>query len=75
MKLFDNKVQELKYNVLREVAMQTWKGYDAFSVFNEIANTLVKKDEPPQSCCIYKDRAVVADRIRLAIGGNKYNLM
>lgn len=73
MKIFDNKVQELKYNVLREVASQTWRGYDAFSVFNEIANKIVKKDEPPQSCCIYKDRAIVADRIRLALGGNRHN--
>ena len=28
MKLFDNKVQEIKYKVLREVAVQTWKGND-----------------------------------------------
>lgn len=73
MKYFDNRVQELKYKVLREVASQTWKGYDAFSVFNEIANEIIKKDEPPQTCCIYKDRAVVAERIRLAIGGNPKN--
>ena len=73
MKIFDNRVQEQKYNILREVGVQTWKGYDAFSVFNEIANNIVKKDAPPQSCCIYKDRAIVADRIRLALGGNKHN--
>ena len=23
------------------------------------------------SCCIYKDRAIVAERIRIALGGNK----
>ena len=71
MRLFDTAVQELKYKVLKELARQTWKGNDAFSVFNDIANEVVKKDEPPMSCCIYKDRAIVAERIRIALGGNK----
>ena len=73
MKLFDNKVQEVKYNVLREVAVQTWRGNDVFAEFNEIASKVIPKDEPPQRCCIYKDRAVVAERIRLAIGGSRRN--
>ena len=73
MKLFDNKVQETKYNVLREVAIQTWKGNDVFAEFNEVASKIIPKDEPPQRCCIYKDRAVVADRMRLAIGGSRGN--
>lgn len=73
MKLFDNKVQETKYNVLREVAIQTWKGNDVFAEFNEVASKIIPKDEPPQRCCIYKDRAVVADRMRLAIGGSRKN--
>ena len=73
MKLFDNKVQEIKYKVLREVAVQTWKGNDVFAEFNEVASGIIPKDEPPQRCCIYKDRAVVAERMRLAIGGSKQN--
>ncbi len=71
MRIFDTNVQELKYKVLMEVAYQTWLGNDSFAVFNEIANEIVKKDQPPMRCCIYKDRAVVAERIRLALGGNK----
>ena len=73
MKLFDNKVQETKYKVLREVAVQTWKGNDVFAEFNEVARKIIPKDEPPQRCCIYKDRAVVAERIRLALGGSRKN--
>lgn len=74
MRIFDTKVQELKYKVLMELAWQTWRGNDAFMVFNEIADEIVKKDEPPlMSCCIYKDRAIVAERIRIALGGNKNN--
>ena len=73
IKLFDNRVQETKYKVLREVAYQTWRGNDAFAEFNEIAKEVIPKDEPSQTCCIYKDRAVVAERIRLALGGSKSN--
>ena len=73
MRIFDTNVQQLKYTVLMEVAYQTWLGNDSFAVFNEIANEIVKKDKPPMSCCIYKDRAIVAERIRLALGGNKNN--
>lgn len=73
MRIFDTKVQELKYTVLMELAWQTWRGNDAFMVFNEIADEIVKKDAPPMSCCIYKDRAIVAERIRIALGGNRNN--
>lgn len=73
MKLFENRIQEIKYKVLREVAIQTWKGNDVFAEFNEIADKVVNKNEPPQRCCIYKDRAIIAERIRLAIGGSKSN--
>jgi len=68
MRIFDTYVQKLKYKVLTELARQTWVGNDAFSVFNDIANQVVKKGEPTMSCCIYKDRAIVAERI---LGGKK----
>ena len=54
MRIFDTYVQKLKYKVLTELARQTWVGNDAFSVFNDIANQVVKKGEPTMSCCIYK---------------------
>ena len=70
MKLFDNRVQETKYKVLREVAVQAWEGHEIFAEFNRIAGNVIPKDQPPQTCCIYKDRAVVAERIRQAAGGS-----
>lgn len=73
MQVFDSNVQELKYKVLREVARHTWEGNDVFSMFNEIAREVVRKDNIPMRCCIYKDRAIVADRIRIALGGNRKN--
>lgn len=73
MRKFETNVQLLKYKVLREVARHAWNGDEPFSVFNEIAKEVVKKGERPTRCCIYKDRAIVADRIRIALGGNKKN--
>lgn len=48
MKIFDTKVQETKYNVLREVAVQTWKGNDVFAELNEIA-----RKSFPATCCLF----------------------
>lgn len=70
MKKFDSRVQEVKYLVLRELAKQTWNKTDAFSAFNEISNNVLVKGEPPISCCIYKDRAIIADRMRVGLGEN-----
>ena len=42
MRIFDTKVQEIKYMVLMELAWQTWRENDAFMVFNEIADEIVK---------------------------------
>lgn len=73
MRKFDTDVQLFKYKVLKEVARHSWEGTEVFSVFDEIAKTIVKKGEPSNRCCIYKDRVIVAERIRIAIGGNKNN--
>ena len=73
LRKFDTRVQHLKYKVLREVARHAWKDELLFEVFNDIAKTVVKGNEPTMRCCIYKERAIVAERIKLAAGGNKEN--
>ena len=40
--------------------------------FNDIAKT-VTSDEATMRCCIYKERAIVAERIKLACGCNRAN--
>lgn len=73
MKKFDTKVQYIKYKVLREVARHAWNDALLFDVFNDIAKTIVKGSDATMRCCIYKERAIVAERIKLAAGGNKSN--
>lgn len=67
-KKFDSQVQKIKYQVLRELARATWAGRDPFMAFNDIANAVVKKGEPSFRCCIYKDRAIIGERMRLGLG-------
>ncbi|MCC8192238.1 MAG: 4Fe-4S dicluster domain-containing protein [Ruminococcus sp.] len=71
---FDTQVQYLKYKVLREVARHAWDDNLVFEHFNDIAKTVVKGKEPTMRCCIYKERAIVSERIKLACGGDKSNL-
>ena len=72
MRIFDTKVQEIKYKVLCQVSKQTWEGNDSFAAFNDIAKVVVTKEDTTR-CCIYKERAIVAERIKIALGGNQDN--
>ncbi|MCD7773672.1 MAG: 4Fe-4S dicluster domain-containing protein [Ruminococcus sp.] len=70
---FDTQVQYLKYKVLCEVARHAWDDNLVFEHFNDIAKIVVKGKEPTMRCCIYKERAIVSERIKLACGGDKSN--
>ncbi len=72
MRKFDTKVQLLKYKVLREVARHAFDGTLAES-WNDITKAIVPGPEATMRCCIYKERAIVSERIKLAIGGDKSN--
>lgn len=72
MRKFDTKVQYLKYKVLREVARQAWNDTLAENAIN-IPNIIVPGKIPTMRCCVYKERAILAERVKLAMGGNKSN--
>ncbi|MBR6316400.1 MAG: 4Fe-4S dicluster domain-containing protein [Lachnospiraceae bacterium] len=69
---FDTKVQHLKYKVLREVARFAWEDSLLEHVM-EIPQIIVPGKVPTMRCCVYKERAILADRVRIAVGGNKDN--
>ncbi len=72
MRKFDTKVQYLKYKVLREVARGAWNDTlleDAL----EIPKLIVPGKEPTMRCCVYKERAILSERVRIAMGGDKSN--
>ena len=70
MPLFDTDVQELKNKVLREVASLAFD--DALTPENTlaIAEKLIPEGKPTMRCCIYKERAIINQRVKLALGGN-----
>ena len=72
MRKFDTKVQHLKYKVLREVAKQAWVGTLQENIL-EIPKTIVPGKVPTMRCCVYKERAIVSERVKLAMGGDKAN--
>lgn len=72
MRKFDTKVQYLKYKVLREVARLAWDDTLLEHVL-EIPKTIVPGNVPTMRCCVYKERAILGDRVKLAMGGDKSN--
>ncbi|MEA5050017.1 MAG: 4Fe-4S dicluster domain-containing protein [Oscillospiraceae bacterium] len=72
MKKFDTKVQYLKYEVLREVARHAWAG-DLLEAVGGIPRDIVPGKEPTMRCCVYKERAILGERVQLAMGGDKRN--
>ena len=70
MHKFDTKVQHLKYKVLREVARLAWNDTLLDNVL-DIPKTIVPGKTPTMRCCVYKERAILAERVKLAMGGDK----
>lgn len=68
MRIFDTKVQHLKYKVLREVARFAWQGSLQENIAN-IPKIIVPGKKPTMRCCIYKEQAIVLERVKLAMGG------
>ncbi|MBO5103857.1 MAG: 4Fe-4S dicluster domain-containing protein [Ruminococcus sp.] len=72
MRKFDTKVQYLKYKVLREVARQAWNDTLLENLIS-IPEIIVPGKTPTMRCCVYKERAILGEMVKLAIGGDKEN--
>lgn len=70
MRKFDTKVQHLKYKVLREVARHAWKD-DLLEHIIDIPKQIIPGKTPSMRCCVHKERAILSERVKLAMGGNK----
>lgn len=69
---FDTKVQHLKYKVLREVARHAWNDTLLENVLN-IPETIVPGKASTMRCCVYKERAILAERVKMVLGGDQDN--
>ena len=72
MRKFDTKVQHLKYKVLREVARQAWNDTLLDNLL-DIPKIIVPGNTPTMRCCVYKERAILGERVKLAMGGDEEN--
>ena len=69
-KRFDTYVDNLKFRVLREVARQAFNDTLLQNVL-DIPKIIHPSKIPTMRCCVYKERAILAKRVKLAMGGNK----
>ena len=72
MRQFETKVQELKHSVLRETAKLAWDNKLTSGVL-DIPEKIIPGPEPSTRCCIYKERAIIGQRVKLAMGGDHSN--
>jgi Fe-S-cluster-containing hydrogenase component 2 len=69
MRKFETDVQKLKYEILMEVI----KAYDSKKMDNiyiDIPNKISPGPYPTMRCCIFKERAIAQERIKLIMGGD-----
>ena len=69
---FDTKVQYLKYKVLRQVARLAWEDRLLENVMN-VPKMIVPGREATMRCCVYKERAILGERVKIALGGDRDN--
>lgn len=72
MRKFDTKVQYLKSRALTEVARFAWNG-TLFEKVLDIPKIIIPGKVPTMRCCVHKERAIVAERVKMALGGNPEN--
>lgn len=72
LRKFDTKVQHLKYKILREISREAWND-NLLEKIGEIPKRIIPGKESTMRCCVYKERAIVWERMKLAMGGDKEN--
>ncbi len=70
--VFDTDVQLIKYKVLKEIIRRAYEG-GLEDAYMEVPKQLSPGPRPEIRCCIYKERAILQERIQMAMGGNKEN--
>ncbi len=72
MRKFDTRIQDLKYRVLKETARMAWNDTLIEGIL-DIPDIIVPGKKPTMRCCVYKEKAIVNERVKLAMGGDKTN--
>jgi len=67
---FDTDVQLVKYKVLKAVSEKAWAG-ELLESIPGLPAEIIPGDRPTMRCCVYKERAIINERVRIAISGSK----
>lgn len=70
-RIFDTKVQWLKYKTLKVVARDAFNN-NLKDVYRDAANEIVG-EQASMRCCIYKERAIIQERLYNVMGGDPNN--
>lgn len=62
--------KQIKYEVLRAVAEHTFQGTMSAETVERIPFDIIPTTKPRFRCCVYKEREIIRQRIRLAMGRN-----
>lgn len=71
-RLFDTTVQKLKYDVIKELIRAYDNGLKN-DIFYDIPIKIMPGPHASLRCCVYKERAILQERLKLAMGGDKTN--
>jgi [FeFe] hydrogenase (group B1/B3) len=73
MRHYETRVQQLKDSVLTAVARLAWSDRLQSGDMLDIPEQIIPGPEAQMRCCIYKERAIVGSRVKLAMGGDRAN--
>lgn len=68
MSLFEHEARQFKFDVMREVSKRAFDGKLNTDTVEEIANLLIPTKKAQFRCCIYKEKEILRQRTRMAMG-------
>ncbi|MEG0470377.1 MAG: hypothetical protein RR562_10755, partial [Longicatena sp.] len=68
MSLFTHEARQFKFDVLLEVSRRAFSGTINEDTCDEVANLLIPGKRADFRCCTYKEKEIIRQRTRIALG-------
>ena len=68
MTLFDHEARQFKFDVMVEVSRRSFEGKLNEDTVDEVAEKLIPGKKADFRCCIYKEKEIIRQRTRMAMG-------